>query len=145
MNTKGIAEILIIGFFILITVLIIFLVKPLLKNKGLEESQSLINCIQDVEIEIVNACYQNNLLKIKISNKKSIILGDFFLVVMTYSNGEEEPIPTPYHTYVYPYETKDIFVAFETLPEKIKVIPRIEKQAYLCKNEAPEFKNINSC
>ena len=55
-------------------------------------------------------------------------------------------IPTPYHTYVGAYKTEPIYIPYKQDIAKIKVIPKIEEQVYLCPNEAPEYKGgINDC
>ena len=78
-------------------------------------------------------------------NKKDIILGDFFLVILYFENGISEEIPTPYNTRVMPYETKTITIMYYEGTEKIKVVPRIEEQSYLCREVAPEFGDIKEC
>ena len=54
-------------------------------------------------------------------------------------------IPTAYYTYIQGYETKTIIIPFYPNIKKIKVIPKIEGQVYLCTNEAPEVENIKDC
>ena len=130
---------------IMIAVIAVVSIYAIIKNRNVENVQTKFNCIKDIKIEILNACYENNLLKIEIKNKESIILGDFFLIALYFKNQTSETIPTPYHTYIMPYETKTIIVPRHNDLQKIKVIPRIENQNYLCSEFAPEFENINEC
>ncbi len=130
---------------IIIAVIAIIYIYSIIKNRNIENLQVKFNCIKDIKIEILNACYENNLLKIEIKNKDDIILGDFFLVTLYFNNQTSKTIPTPYHTYIMPYETKTIIVPYHEGLEKIRVIPRIENQNYLCSEFAPEYKNIMEC
>jgi len=149
LSKKGLSNIVATILLILISIIAIVLVgsyiKNFLRNKQIEQSQLNLNCIQDVEIEILEACYNENLFKITVKNKKDIILGDFFLIIFYYSDGENEIIPTPYLTYIMPYETKIINVPYKKPTDKIIVVPRIEEQSFLCMNNAPEYSNIKEC
>jgi len=120
-------------------------ISKVIKNTALEEQEEILNCVQDVKLEILDVCYSGNLLKMKLKNKKSVILGDFFLVQMTYEDGNMETIPTAYHTYLQGYEVKEIIVPYYEGVVKIKIVPKIEKQAYLCVESAPEFSGIGEC
>jgi len=120
-------------------------VRTIIKNTELEKQEELLNCVQEVKLEILDVCYEGNLLKMKLKNKKDTILGDFFLIQMTYEDGNVETIPTAYHTYLNAYETKQIIVPYYEGVVKIKVIPKIENQVYLCVESAPEFENIGEC
>lgn len=109
------------------------------------EKQSSFNCVTNANIMILSACYEGNLLKINVKNNREIMLGDFFLVEVSYIDSRVEEIPTPYHTYVKGYETKQIVIPYLAEISKIKVIPKIEAQAYLCSNNAPVFEGIKEC
>jgi len=151
MEKRGLSKVVAIFFIIMISVMAVILFWVFLTNtlekqgESVQEKYSFLNCIQDVEISILDVCYQDNLLKLKLKNKRELILGDFFLVEFTFINGSVELIPTAYHTYLQPYETKTIIVQYPGELEKIKVIPKIETQAYLCPDSAPTHKNIGAC
>jgi len=126
-----------------------------IRTSPLDKTQLSLNCIQDVNIQVLDACYNINselaTLNIKVKNKRELILGDFFLILITYQNGETEKIPTPLNTFVKGYETKTI-QAFKSEEinlfseiEKIKVIPQIEGQNYLCDQSAPEVESVKLC
>jgi len=132
-------------FLIIIAVVAVTSIILIIKNRNIEDLQVRFNCIKDIKIEILNTCYEGNLLKIEIKNKDDIILGDFFLISLYFSNQTSETIPTPYNTYIMPYETKTITVPYYKGLEKIRVIPRIENKNYLCSEFAPEYENINEC
>jgi len=130
---------------IIVAVIAITSIILIIKNRNIEELQVKFNCIKDIKIEILNTCYEGNLLKIEIKNKDDIILGDFFLISLYFNNQTSETIPTPYNTYIMPYETKTITIPYYKGLEKIRVIPRIENENYLCSELAPEYENINEC
>ncbi len=144
MQKKG-SQFLTVFLLIIIAIATISGIYFIIENQDLEDAQTKFNCVKDVKIEILNACYENNLLKIKTKNKEDIILGDFFLVLLDFNNGTSEKIPTPYNTYIMPYETKTIIIPYYEGLNTIRLIPRIEKQNYLCLESAPEFKNITEC
>jgi len=149
LNKKAISNVVVAVLLIFIAVLsVLFLstfIKDYLRNEQFEETQLSLNCVQDVEIEILGACYDEDLFKITIKNKRDIILGDFFLIVFYYADGESETIPTPYLTYIMPYETNTLIVPYKKSTDKIIVVPKIEEQSFLCFNSAPEFSNIKEC
>ena len=155
MNKGGLSQVIVN---VLLIVLVIVVISTLwaflnnyLKKSPIEESQSRLNCLKDVDIEVLNACYDKNpllnnpLLKITVKNKRELTLGDFFLIRVTYNNDTMVDIPTAYYTYIQGYETKTIIIPFYPNIKKIKVIPKIEGQVYLCTNEAPEVENIKDC
>ncbi len=145
-SKKGAAsQILTITLLIIIVIIAILSISTILKNKQAEDIQTKFNCINDVKIEILNACYNQNILNIKIKNKEDIILGDFFLINMQFNDKTSETIPTPFNTFIESYETKIIQVPYHQNLNKIKVIPRIESQSYLCPGIAPEYENIMEC
>ena len=144
MKKRGVSEVISIFFAILVVTIIIIIIFSYIKNYKVEQAQSKLNCIKDVNVEILDACYENNVLKITLKNRNDIILGDFFLVTIYYQ-GTSKVIPTPYLTYLNPYEAKTILMPYYEGTEKIKVIPRIERQSYLCPEVAPEFKDIKPC
>lgn len=148
-NKKGLSNIVAMLFLVLVALLAIavfwVVVKNLLQEKTDKIAHGSFNCIKDVDIDILDACYKNNLLKITIKNKRELILGDFFLVTFTYTDGTKETAPTPPHTYLQGYETKTIIVPYIQDTQEIRVIPKIENQVYLCYESAPEYKNIREC
>ena len=146
---RGLSNIIVTVLFVLLVIaaagILYSVIKKYVAGSNLEQGKASINCISDVKIEILNACYQGNLFKITIKNKGSLILGDFFLIDLFYLNGTSEIIPTPYNTFINPYQTKTVIVPYHENLEKIMVIPKIENQAYLCYQNAPEFKSIKEC
>ena len=130
---------------IIVAVIAIISISLIIKNRNIEDLQVRFNCIKDIKIEILNTCYEGNLLKIEIKNKDDVILGDFFLISLYFNDQTSETIPTPYNTYIMPYEIKTIIIPYYEGVEKIRVIPRIENQNYLCPEFAPEYENINEC
>jgi len=145
MNKRGLSAIISVAISILIVIVIIILISSYLKKIPLKDTQSKLNCVQDVEIQILSACYENNILKIKLKNKNDIILGDFFLITYFYNDGTSKIVPSSYLTSLQPYETKTILMPYHENLIKIKVIPRIESQSYLCPEQAPEFQPILQC
>ena len=147
-NKKGLSQVIAITIIILLSLFAVAILwtatKTIIDRYNVGQTQEFLNCIQGANIQILDACQQNNLLKITIKNKRELILGDFFLVDITFNNGSVQRIPTPYHTYIGAYKTEPIYIPYKLEIAKIKVIPKIEEQAYLCPNEAPEYKGIIS-
>ena len=149
MDKRGISDVISAVLLILLVIAAIgtlaFYITNFLKNDALEKEQLYFNCIKDVEIELLDVCYRGNILDIKIKNKKSVFLGDFFLVEVGFGNGSVQNIPTAYNTRVAPYETKIVSMPYYSGTTKIKVIPQIESHSILCYESAPEFLNITAC
>jgi len=149
LDSRGLSQVVSTVLIILISIMAIGMltvfVFNVIKQQNIEEAQTALNCITDVDVKILSACYTGNLLKIKIKNEKDIILGDFFLIDIFYFDREKETIPTPYYTIVNAYESRDLIVPYLSPIEKIKVIPRIESTAFLCYDNAPEYSNIKEC
>jgi hypothetical protein len=145
MEKRGVSKIMTTVLLVVIAIILVFSIYPIVRDYSAGKLQIKFNCIQDADIDILNACYEDNLLKIEVKNKNDIILGDFFLVILYFETGISEEVPTPYNTYVMPYETKIITMVYYEGTEKIKVVPRIEEQSYLCREAAPEFEDIEEC
>jgi len=147
MNKRGATGIIFIIMIVVIALVIIFLLYSFIKSSELEKTQLSFNCISDVNIQIISACLKNNILNIEIKNQGDSILGNFFLIKFDYNDGSEEGIPTPCIYSILPYETKKIQIAIpkEKTIIKAKIIPRIEDQAFLCNQFAPEINEIKEC
>lgn len=144
MKKRGLSNIIITIFLVVIALILVVSLNSIMKKQDIEKSQLMLNCIQDIDVKILNACYKNNLLNIQVKNRKDIILGDFFLIQMIFDN-ESKIIPTAYKTSVMPYQTKTITIPYYEGLKKIKVIPRIESQNFLCMENAIEFSPIGEC
>jgi hypothetical protein len=144
-DKKGVTQIITIVLLILLAIVTVISINAIIKNNRSEEIQTRVNCISDVKIKILNVCYERNLLNIEIRNEDDIILGDFFLIDLFFNNKTLLTIPTPYNTYIDSYETKTIIVPYYNDLQKIRVIPKIEGQNYLCSGKAPEYKDIEEC
>lgn len=141
-SKKGASQIMVIVLLIVLAAISVLSISSIIKNQNVEKIQTKFNCISDVKIEILDACYTDNLFNITIKNKHSVILGDFFLVRLFFDTKNSNTIPSPPEIYIGPYETKTfIFPHGEDLSSlnKIQVIPKIEDQSYLCMENAPEF------
>ncbi len=144
-DKEGISSIMTTIFLIVLATVSIISFYQIIKDYNVERVQMKFNCIKDVNVEILDACHEDNTLKIKMKNNEDIILGDFFLVVLYFDDGTSEEIPTAYNTFIMPYETKIIVIPYYEGIIKMKVVPRIEEESYLCREVAPDFKNIEEC
>ena len=86
MKKRGLSQVVAIVLILIISLVAIGVLWGFVKNlleketTSIEKAQTALNCIQGVDITILDACYKNNLFKITIKNQRELILGDFFLV-----------------------------------------------------------------
>jgi len=149
MNKRGVSQVIVQVLLILLAIaatgILLLTIRELISTERIDESQSRLNCLQDVDIELLDVCYSGNLLHMTIKNNRELVLGDFFLVSITFENGTVLDVPTPYNTFINGYETKKISMVYYLGTKEILVVPKIESQSFLCLDSAPKFTEIGEC
>lgn len=120
-----------------------------LMEEGSLTTTKTISCTFDIDLKIVDACYDSDSIDVTIDNNKDkSINGDLLLIRIEGNNVVTRP--TPPNTNLEPFEREVIYTQYDPsfgVIKKISIIPRIEEngKAVFCSMNKIETTSIRPC
>ncbi|MFH1307634.1 MAG: hypothetical protein ABIH72_02170 [archaeon] len=149
MRKRGVSTLIVMVFLILLAAIFSLIMALVIQKFSVHDDSTQFSCLQDMDVAILDACYENNILKVDVKNNKNVLLGDFLLILINFGAGETSKAPTIPGTTIRGFESKTAYVIFqEPITEPIKeiyVVPRLQQEKILCYEGAPKYSNIKQC
>jgi len=143
MNKRGISGVvaaILLVLIVIVTASIIFTWQRSFQSSSKKQGQAF-TCL-NVDLSIMDACYEDDDLYISLKNNEQATIGDYIIVILYYESHSQK-IPSPPIITIPPFQTAKITVPYEGEIEKIEIIPKIENNGF-CPENAPQA-DLHQC
>jgi len=152
MKRRGISGLIVIILLVLIAIIAFAIVYNLIISFSKEktgEAGEIITCLQDVNLQVIRACYSENegQLRFTVKNNNGFDYDTEFFILRVIKDGNTIEIPTNWHSTLKGLEQKE-FIADIDNPQdadEFVFIPKIKQEQGYCYGQAITFRPEKSC